>query len=203
MSADGYPAAMGFSRAELEGFRDATVPDLLEPGVRLLFVGINPSLWSAATQTHFARRGNRFYPALYAAGIVDRLIDASAGYAPADRAQLVDRGIGVTNLVARATARADELSAGELQLGAQTLAEVVIRSRPEVVAVLGITAYRRAFVRPQAQVGRQPAQLGEAQLWVVPNPSGLNAHASVSGLAAAYREVAVAAGLQVTLKPRM
>ena len=181
---------MGFSRAELESFRDATVPDLLGPDVRLLFVGINPGLWTAAAQAHFARRGNRFYPALLRAGIVDRLIDASAGYSTADRQHLLDRGIGITNLVARATARADELSAAELAAGAEKLAALVRRIRPQVVSVLGVTAYRQAFHRPRATVGRQPEMLDGSPLWVVPNPSGLNAHSSLDSLAAAYREVA-------------
>jgi TDG/mug DNA glycosylase family protein len=190
-----YPAAMGFTREELEAARGATVPDLLGPRTKLLFVGINPGLWTAAAQAHFARRGNRFYPALWRAGVVDRLIDASAGYAAADRAHLLERGIGITNLVARATARADELSNEELVAGGRVLARLVSRVRPSVVAVLGITAYRQAFGKPDAKVGRQPATIGGHQLWVVPNPSGLNAHASLDQLAAAFREVAAAAGI--------
>ncbi len=191
---------MGFTRAQLESFRDATVPDLLGPGTRLLFVGINPGLWTAAVQAHFARRGNRFYPALAAAGIVDHVIDASAGYSPADRELLLATGIGITNLVARATARADELTAEELVAGGRDLLALVETVGPAVVAVLGITAYRAAFGARHAVAGRQPAGIGGAQLWVVPNPSGLNAHASLAGLATAYREVADAAGLE--LPPR-
>jgi double-stranded uracil-DNA glycosylase len=188
---------VGFTREQLESYRDATVPDLLGPQTALLFVGINPGLWTAAAQSHFARRGNRFYPALYRAGIVDRLIDASNGYVDEDRAELLARGIGITNIVARATARADELTTPELIAGAQLLAALVARVRPSVVAVLGITAYRTAFARPRAATGRQPEDLAGAQLWVVPNPSGLNAHASLADLAAAYREAAVAAGIVV------
>jgi TDG/mug DNA glycosylase family protein len=186
---------VGFTRAELESFRDATLPDLLGPDVRLLFVGINPGLWTAAVQAHFSRRGNRFYPALYRAGITDHLIDASAGFRDEDRQLLLSRGIGITNLVARATARADELSAAELAEGGRKLEKTVARSRAKVVAVLGITAYRQAFSHPKASTGKQPEDLGGAQLWVVPNPSGLNAHSTVASLAEAYREVALAAGI--------
>lgn len=190
-----------FSRAELDACRGATVPDLLGPHVRLLFVGINPGLWTAAVRAHFGRRGNRFYPALYHGGITDRLIDASNGYTDADRRHLVDRGIGITNLVARATARADELAAAELLAGARSLTRRVARIKPNVVAILGITAYRTAFDRPAATAGPQPARLGGAPLWVVPNPSGLNAHARLADLAATYRDVAVAAGIDVRTPP--
>lgn len=191
---------MKFTRAELESCRGATVPDLLGDGVRLLFVGINPGLWTAAVQAHFGRKGNRFYPALYRAGVVDRLIDASSGFVDADREHLIERGIGITNLVAGATARADELDTAELVAGGRALARRVSRIRPNVVAVLGITAYRAAFARPRAAAGRQREDLGGAQLWVAPNPSGLNAHAQLDDLAAAYREVAVAAGIVTTQK---
>ena len=188
---------MGFTRAELESYRDGTLPDLLRADVRLLIVGINPGLWTVAAQSHFGRRGNRFYPALFEAGITDHVIDASAGFAAADIAHLLDRGLGITNLVARATARADELRPDELEAGARQLRRRVAQVRPKAVAVLGITAYRVAFGLRRATVGRQPHDLESAQLWVVPNPSGLNAHSSLSSLAAAYREVAVAAGIEV------
>jgi TDG/mug DNA glycosylase family protein len=154
-------------------------------------------LWTVAVQSHFGRRGNRFYPALFRAGITDRLIDASAGLGPDDVAHLIERGVGITNLVARATARADELTADELRAGAEDLRHRVPQIAPPVVAILGITAYRIAFDQPRAVVGRQPVSLGGAQLWVVPNPSGLNAHASLAGLGETYREVAVAAGIDV------
>ncbi len=184
-----------FTRAELESFRDATVPDLVGPGLRLLFVGINPGLWTAATQTHFAHPGNRFYPALLRAGIVDRVIDRGSGMTDEDRRYLVGRGIGITNLVARATPRAAELSAAELRDGAEQLERFVAEHRPAVVAVAGVTAYRQAFERPRATAGAQAESLGGAVLWVVPNPSGLNAHETIDTLAAAYREAAVAAGV--------
>jgi TDG/mug DNA glycosylase family protein len=189
---------VGFTRAELESFRNATLPDLLGPEVRLMFVGINPGLWTAAVQAHFSRRGNRFYPALYRAGITDYLIDAADGFRETDRLYLQSRGIGITNLVARATARADELSAAELVTGGRELEKRIALSSAKVVAVLGITAYRRAFGYPKATVGKQHAQLGGAQLWVVPNPSGLNAHSTVASLAEAYREVALAAGVPLS-----
>ncbi|MQA78640.1 MAG: mismatch-specific DNA-glycosylase [Streptosporangiales bacterium] len=192
---------MRFTRAELEACRGDTLPDLLGPDVRLLFVGINPGLWTAAVQAHFGRRGNRFYPALYRAGIVDRLIDASSGYDPDDLAHLKARGIGITNLVHEATARADELDTDALVAGGESLAARVPRIGPAVVAVLGITAYRTAFARPRATAGRRPEDLGGAQLWVAPNPSGLNAHATLAGLADAYREVAAAAGIDVLEPP--
>jgi TDG/mug DNA glycosylase family protein len=188
---------MGFTRAELESFRNATVPDLVAADTRLLFVGINPGLWTAAVQAHFARRGNRFYPALFRAGITDWQIDGSTGMSPEDKQHLIDKGIGITNVVARATARADELSAAELAAGARELADRVARADPRIVAILGITAYRSAFGRPRARVGEQPETLGAARLWVAPNPSGLNAHSQVADLAAAYRELAVAAGIPV------
>jgi TDG/mug DNA glycosylase family protein len=188
-----------FTRAELESFRDAEVPDLLGPGVRLLFVGINPGLWTAATQTHFAHPGNRFYPALLRAGILLDPIDAGAGMTDADRAAVTARGIGITNLVRRATARADELSAEELRAGGEALLATVARARPRVVAVAGITAYRSAFGVRRAALGRQPEPLPDswtgAELWVVPNPSGLNAHETVASLAEAYAAPARAAGI--------
>jgi len=188
-----------FSRAELESFRDAVVPDLLparpDHVLRLLFVGINPGLWTAATQTHFAHPGNRFYPALLRAGVITEPIDPAAGMTDAERDVLRARGIGITNLVHRATAKASELGTAELKEGGDALTALVERLRPRVVAVAGITAYRTAFARPKAVMGRQPESLGGAELWVVPNPSGLNAHETVPTLATAYGEVARAAGI--------
>jgi TDG/mug DNA glycosylase family protein len=190
-----------FTRAELESFRDAEVPDLLGPDLRLLFVGINPGLWTAATQTHFAHPVNRFYPALLTAGLITRRIDPAAGMSNEDRAHLLARGIGISNVVRRATARADELTKAELVEGGQRLQALVRRERPRVVAVAGITAYRSAFGQPRASAGRQPsddgarAAWGDAEVWVVPNPSGLNAHETVASLAVAYAEPARAAGI--------
>ncbi len=187
--------AVGFTRAELEAFRDAVVTDLVGPGLRLLFVGINPGLWTAATNTHFAHPGNRFYPALLRAGVIDRPIDRGAGMTDDDRRHLVERGIGITNLVARATPRASELSAAELRAGGERLELFVAKHRPRVVAVAGITAFRSAFGCPKAVMGRQPDDIAGVELWVVPNPSGLNAHETTDSLAHAYRAPAEAAGL--------
>jgi TDG/mug DNA glycosylase family protein len=184
-----------FTRSELESFRGATVPDLVGQGVRLLFVGINPGLWTAATQTHFNHPGNRFYPALHAAGLVDIVVDRGRAMTVAERQHLIDRGIGITNLVAHATARADELGADELRAGVARLVEFVAEHQPRVVAVAGITAYRAGFGHPRAALGRQADPLDGSVLWVVPNPSGLNAHATVATLAAAYRAVGKAAGI--------
>jgi TDG/mug DNA glycosylase family protein len=189
---------MGFTKAELESFRDIEVPDLLpEPGqeLRLLFVGINPGLWTAAVQTHFAHPANRFYPALLLAGILTEPVSPSAGMTDEDRDRFRARGLGITNLARRATARADELSRAELREGAERLRELVQERSPRVVAVAGITAYRQAFGTPKAASGRQPDDLAGAELWVVPNPSGLNAHQTIATLAEAYAEPARAAGV--------
>lgn len=189
---------MGFTRAELEAFRETEVPDLLPgPGepLRLLFVGINPGLWTAAVQTHFARPGNRFWPALLLAGVIDRRVDPSAGMTDEDRDALRRRGIGITNVVARATARADELTADELRDGGERLRRLVEDRAPDVVAVAGITAYRTAFGERRATTGEQPVRWGGSRVFVVPNPSGLNAHDTVASLAEAYAGAARAAGL--------
>jgi double-stranded uracil-DNA glycosylase len=187
---------VGFSREELESFRDAIVPDLVgDRPPRLVFVGINPGLWTAATRTHFAHPGNRFYPALHRAGLTERELDRVAGLSEEDRRHLTGRGIAITNVVARATARASELTRQELREGGAALEERLERWRPAVVAIAGITAYRTAFGRSKAVLGRQPDPLAGAELWVVPNPSGLNAHETIDSLAEHYRQVAVAAGL--------
>lgn len=184
-----------FTRTELESYRGARVDDLIEPGVRLMFVGINPGLWTAAANAHFARPGNRFWPALQLAGITEERMDVSGGMSAADRAELVTAGVGITNLVPYATARADELTTAQIRAAAAALTAVVQRFQPKVVAVLGLTAYRQAFGRPKAESGRQPDDLAGAQLWVLPNPSGLNAHETAASLGAAYREPALAAGV--------
>jgi TDG/mug DNA glycosylase family protein len=186
---------MGFTRAELERYVGATVEDLVGPDLRLLFVGINPGLWTAATQTHFAHPGNRFYPALSRAGIIDREIDRGLGMSDADRRHLLDRGIGITNVARRATAKASELTEEELVDGGETLRSFVRRHRPRVVAVAGVTAYRTAFGERKAVMGEHPAGFEGSRLWIVPNPSGLNAHETVDSLAAAYSLPARAAGV--------
>jgi TDG/mug DNA glycosylase family protein len=181
---------MGFTRDELLSYAGRTIPDLVGADLTLLFVGINPGLVSAATGLHFARPGNRFYPALRLAGIIPDDVMTPEQARPA----LLSRGVGITNIVARASARADELTAAELVEGRARLEEFVGKHRPRVVAIAGITSYRVAFGRRTAQAGRQQDTIGTAQLWVVPNPSGLNAHETVGSLAEAYREAAVAAG---------
>ena len=186
---------MGFTRAELEAFRDQTVPDLIGPGLRLLFVGINPGLWTAAANTHFAHPGNRFYPALHEAGITAYRLEVSNGMAASDRHHLLERGIGITNLVRRATARADELERAELVAGARRLETTVGEWKPNAVAVVGIGAYRVAFSNPKAVAGRQPDLLGGAHVFVLGNPSGLNAHETVATLAGSFRAAAQTAGV--------
>ena len=185
--------AARFTREELEAQRGRTVPDLIGSGLRLLFVGINPGLWTAATQTHFCHPSNRFYPAMRKAGLIDWDIDASAGLTDDQKADLIEKGIGITNLVEYATARASELPSEHLRKGASRLEGRVQKLKPRVVAVAGVTAFRTAFGRPGAALGRQPEQLGSAELWVVPNPSGLNAHETVESLADWYRAAADAA----------
>jgi len=196
---------MRFTRAELEEFRGCEVDDLVGPDLKLLFVGINPGLWTAAVRTHFAHPTNRFYPALAAAGITDHEVDRVAGMSAADRAQFVARGVGITNLVRGATARASELSRAELREGGERLLRFVAEHRPTVVAIAGISAYRDAFGERGAALGRQPETLESANhwsgaaLWVVPNPSGLNAHETVATLAAAYAAPAAEAGVILPL----
>jgi len=152
-------------------------------GLRVLFCGVNPSLISAATGHHFARPGNRFWRTLHEAGFTRRRL------APAEQRALLADGIGLTNLVARATASAAELSRGELAAGRRRLEAKLRRLRPSVVAVLGIDAYRRGFARPRAGLGRQPEGLAGAALWVLPNPSGLNAHYQLRDLVTLYRQL--------------
>ena len=178
---------MKFTRAELAAFNGAAVDDLIDDRVQLLFVGINPGLWTAAVNAHFARRGNRFWPALFAAGITPRLVDVSDGMSAEDRELVLGLGIGITNIVPTASARADQLSLDELHAGAVALEATVRRWKPRVVAVLGLTAYRQAFAKPKAAQGRQDDRLGGAELWVLPNPSGLNAHETIDTLANSYR----------------
>lgn len=189
------PRRTKFSRAELESFIGARVDDLLGDDLRLLFVGINPGLWTAATATHFAHPGNRFYPALFRAGIIDRQIDRGLGMNDDDRHHLLERGVGITNVAHRATAKASELNADELRQGGEELRSLVRARSPIVVAVAGITAFRTAFRQPKAVMGRQPEGFEGSELWLVPNPSGLNAHETVETLAAKYRQAALAAGV--------
>ncbi len=176
-----------FTAAELAAARANTLPDVVAPGLSVLFCGINPGLYSAATGHHFARPGNRFWPALHQSGCTPRQLH------PSEQEELLTYGLGVTNIVARATARADELTREELRAGAQTLTALAERYKPTYVAVVGISAYRTAFDRPKAAVGPQEERLAESRLWVLPNPSGLNAHYQAPALAAAFRELREAA----------
>lgn len=173
--------------AELRAAKFKRVPDIIAPGLKILFVGINPGLYTAAVGHHFARPGNRFWPALYAGGITPRLL------APSEKRQLVRHGCGIANMVNRATATADELTRAELIAGGRTLVAKIERWRPRVVAVLGLTSYRVAFGRPKAKLGRQPEPLGGSELWLLPNPSGLNAHYKPADYARLFREVRRAA----------
>ncbi|MET0966489.1 MAG: mismatch-specific DNA-glycosylase [Nakamurella sp.] len=190
-------AARRFTRSELESFHGARVDDLVGRGLKLLFVGINPGLWTAAVNAHFARPGNRFWPALQLAGITPHRIDASQGLLATDRQLLVAAGVGISNLVPFATARADELTGAQLAASVESLTQLVAASRPKVVAVLGLTAYRQAFGDRAAKQGRQPRVLAGSEVWVLPNPSGLNAHETAASLAVSYRAAAVAAGVIV------
>jgi double-stranded uracil-DNA glycosylase len=171
------------TRADLEAARGRSIPDVVAPGLDVLFVGINPSLWSGATGLHFARPGNRFWRALHEAGFTDRLLS------PAEERDLVKRKVGITNLVNRATASADELDADDFRRGARTVARKVRRYRPKVVAFVGIGAYRTAFGRPRAGVGEQPERLANARVWVLPNPSGRTAGYQMPALAHAFRDL--------------
>lgn len=173
------------------------IDDVLPPPgrpLRMLIVGINPGLWTAAVNAPFARPGNRFWPSLHRAGLTDHQVDASRGLAEGDESALLNRGIGITNLVGRATTKASELSAGELRAGARVLVERLPGLRPQAVAIAGITAFRQAFIRPKAVLGAQdtagiPDWPADTALWVVPQPSGLNAHENIDSLAAKWREV--------------
>ena len=169
--------------ADLAAARDRTLPDILpEAGAEftVLFCGINPGLYSAATGYHFARPGNRFWPALHLSGFTSRLL------APSEQHLLPACGLGITNLVPRASAQAAELTAAELSAGGARLLELAARHRPEVVAIAGVTAYRTAFGRPGARIGPQDHMLGPARLWILPNPSGLNAHWQLAAMAGEF-----------------
>ncbi|MFF9214977.1 G/U mismatch-specific DNA glycosylase [Streptomyces viridosporus] len=163
------------------------MPDVAADGLRVLFCGINPGLMTAATGHHFARPGNRFWPALHRSGFTPRLLK------PAEQEELLSHGLGITNVVARATARADELSAEEYREGGRLLALKVARLRPRWLAVLGVTAYRTAFDDRGAKVGPQTRTIGDTRVWVLPNPSGLNAHWTPAALAEEFARLREAA----------
>jgi double-stranded uracil-DNA glycosylase len=171
------------TKDQLAAARDAVVPDIIAPDLDVLFCGINPGLYSGAVGHHFARPGNRFWKALYAAGFTDRVLS------PFDEAELLDVGLGITNLVERATATADELASDELKRGALRLRRKAARLRPRWVAFLGLTAYRVAFGQARASVGPQAHTLSRSRVWLLPNPSGLNAHYQVPDLARVFGEL--------------
>lgn len=162
---------------------DKPLPDIILPGLDVLFCGINPSVLSAERGHHFARPGNRFWPAIHLAGLTPRRLS------PEEDRDLLGYGLGVTNVVDRPTRTAAELSGEELRAGAEALERLVARYRPRVLAVLGITAWREGFGRPKARIGRQPERVGGADTWVVPNPSGLNAHFQLPDLGRVYRQL--------------
>ena len=171
------------TRAELLASAGKTIPNLVAPGLRILFVGINPGLYTAWTGHHFARPGNRFWPALYASGLTPRLLH------PSEEQSLLALGIGITGFVRRATATAAELTDDEYRAGGRRLRALVKKIKPRCVVALGITAYRVAFDSPGAKLGRQPERFEGATLWVLPNPSGLNAHFQLTDYARLFREV--------------
>jgi TDG/mug DNA glycosylase family protein len=174
--------------ADLDAARGREIPDVIAPDLAVLFCGINPRLWSAATGHHFARPGNRFWPALHASGFTPRQLD------PSEQEELLSYWLGITNLVGRGTARADELTAAELIDGAEALADKADRLRPRWIAVVGVTAYRTAFRRRDAVVGPQPDRLAGSGLWVLPNPSGLNAHYQIDRLVSEFAALRRATG---------
>ena len=176
------------TKEQLLAATEKTVRDVIAPDLRVLFCGINPGLYTAAVGHHFARPGNRFWSALYAAGFTERLLS------PFDERELLQQGYGITNVVARTTASADLLSKEELILGGKRLGNKVRRYRPRMLAVLGLGAYRTAFALPKARIGRQSETLGATGIWVLPNPSGLNANYQAADLARLFRELKNAVG---------
>ncbi|MGD9573075.1 MAG: G/U mismatch-specific DNA glycosylase [Thermoleophilia bacterium] len=167
---------------ELEAARDRVVPDVVADDLRLLIAGINPGLWTAWSGHHFARPGNRFWAALHAAGITDRVLD------PSEDGTLPALGVGITNMVQRTTAAAAELSREEIRAGGERLTALVATHRVRAVAILGMGAYRTAFGRPRAPMGRQEEAIAGAPVWIVPNPSGLQARYGIPEIAALLRE---------------
>jgi double-stranded uracil-DNA glycosylase len=175
------------NKADLLASRGKTVPDVISPELRVLFCGINPGLYSGAVGHHFARPGNRFWPALHLSGFTP------CQFTPDQEGKLPDYGLGITNLVERATASAAELNPQELVKGGRQISEKVRRYRPYILAILGIGAYRGAFGQPKAVIGPQAAEIGMCRLWVLPNPSGLNAHYTLEDLAKLFRQLKEAA----------
>lgn len=188
MSETSPPLRRRPTRAEILAAAGKRVPDVIAPDLAVLFCGINPGLYTAAVGHHFARPGNRFWPALHAGGFTDRVIS------PYDERLLLDLGYGITNLVSRATATADELDPAELRAGGKRLVAKVKRHHPRWLAVVGIGAYREAFARPRATLGLQEETMGVTRIWVLPNPSGLNAHYNARALGERFGALREAVG---------
>jgi len=179
------------TRTQLAAARSRTVPDMIGHSLRVLFVGINPGLYSAAIGHHFGRPGNRFWPAMHAGGFTPRLLS------PFEEGRLLEWRLGISNLVDRATATADELTRAELERGERQLERKLRRYRPQFAAVVGLTAFRIAFGQAKAGLGRQPDQIAETTMWVLPNPSGLNAHYQPAHLARLFSELRATAGFRL------
>lgn len=175
------------SKEDLREAVNRTTEDLIDYNLKVLFCGINPGLWSSATGFHFARPGNRFWKALFAAGFTERLLH------PSEEHELLESGYGITSFCRRTTARADELTNEEVIEGGRLLVKKLEKYQPKTLAVLGIGAYRTAFQAPTARLGLQPGKISEIPVWLLPNPSGLNAHYQLNDLAALFREVRRAA----------
>jgi len=175
------------TRQQLIDAAGRTLPDVIAPHLRVLFCGINPGLYTAAVGHHFARPGNRFWPALYESGFTARLIS------PFDESELLQSGLGISNVVPYATASAAELTREDFLKGGRTLSRKVRKFRPQIVAILGVGAYRAAFASPQATIGEQPQRIHSARVWVLPNPSGLNANYQLPELVRLFRELRAAA----------
>ena len=171
------------TKEEIAAAFGKTLPDVIAPDLSVLFCGINPGLYTAAVGHHFGRPGNRFWPTLHRAGFTPQL------YKPENQRELLSLGYGITNIVARATNAADELTPDELSRGAEVLRRKVLRYRPRVLAVVGIGAWRTAFARPRAKLGLQEERIGATAVWLLPNPSGLNANYKPAELVELYREL--------------
>jgi len=184
------------TKEQLLAATEKTVRDVIAPDLRVLFCGINPGLYTAAVGHHFARPGNRFWPALWASGFTDRVLS------PFDERELLKSGYGITNVVSRTTATADMLTKEEIVAGGEKLRAKVLRYRPRILAVLGVGAYRTAFNQPKAVVGRQHDQIGNTILWVLPNPSGLNANYQAADLARLFRELRDSLEFKLQLAPK-
>ncbi len=175
------------TKKQLAEAKGKTLPDVIAKNLRVLFCGINPGLYTAAAGHHFARPGNRFWPALYKSGFTDRLLS------PFDERELLKANLGITNVVSHATASASEVTKEDFVRGGRTLRRKVRRYRPRIVAILGIEAYRKAFGQLEVEIGEQDETIGEARLWVLPNPSGLNANYQLKDFTRLFRKLRKAA----------